>query len=340
MMVKYLHKISLMVCMLSFMSSNISASDIKEEGDYKLPIKFKSFVYDPNTKSFEGDFFQETENIARQFGGFYTEKYKKVTYEDLPQAQEKLKYINSAFNKEELNQLKLQKLKFKEEGTTLETQDLERYKVLKKQEDEFILQESIVESLQAQSKKYDRRRIAMTDMGVIFQKIFYIEMLQPQSIITSSYFYYISKIEEMRELKLIDLSGSADKISSKFKPEDIEGTDLNEMKKRCDYIFNFLKEYIYKLHNEEARRIDHGRRCLENQRIIDSNKFSNVLNLLKLNGSFSNKDISELVNYFEIKELRKEKKQMENKVRPLANLYLSFFKNLESFQKEIVINKK
>lgn len=335
-MVKYLYSISFMVFMLGFMSSNISASDTKEEGDYKPPVKFESFDYDPNIKRFEGKFFQEVENVASQLGGFYTEKYMKVTYKDLPSSQAELKRLNSVFNKEELNQLKLRKGMLKQKGVTLETQDLERYQTLGRQEGEVLLQEAVIALLEVQSKKYNNRRILMTDMSEFFQKFFYLVMLQPQSIAFSSHSYYLQEAEERRENKYIMWNGSVEQISSKFKPEDREGIDLEKMKETCSYIFGFFNEYVLQLqHTKSENQISFGKSYLKSQKVINSNAFNKVRNLIPLSDSFSNENISEVVKYFLIKNLRKDKKQMENEVKPLANFYLLFIETLESFQKEV-----
>ena len=86
-----MRSISIVIYMMGVVGINIYASDDRiEEIDNPSAIKFKSFVYDPSSKRFDGDFFEEAGHVFRELGAYYTGKYKRVVYENLPQAQDKL----------------------------------------------------------------------------------------------------------------------------------------------------------------------------------------------------------------------------------------------------------
>ncbi|NDD59221.1 MAG: hypothetical protein EBZ47_08255, partial [Chlamydiae bacterium] len=337
-MVRYMRSISIVIYMMGVVGINIYASDDRiEEIDNPSAIKFKSFVYDPSSKRFDGDFFEEAGHVFRELGAYYTGKYKRVVYENLPQAQDKLKSVSMDFDKKELNTLRSQKWALEERNEKLTDKDLDRYKTLKKQEGEILLQKTIIERFDVKTQKYDKRRIMMTDMSEWLQKIFYLAMLQPHNFCINDYPYYISETDEVYERKTISCNISPEQIRlfSKIKPEGMEGINLKEMKKTCDYVFTFLDRYSTQLLGEKSDRIKCVKGYIKAQAFINSNKFDQFRHLLKVNNSFSIENVSNMNKIFSIKSLRQAKKVMENEVKPLAQFYDSFVETLESFQKEI-----
>jgi len=320
-----------MICIVGI---NVYASDKTEEIDSPSAIKFKSFVYDPSGKRFDGDFFEEAGDIFSQLGAYYTGKYTKAKNKELPQAQDKLKSVSMDFNKKELDTLSSQKVALKEREENLTERDLDRYKILKKQEGEMLLQESIVKYFLVKTQKYDKRRLMMTDMSEWLQKIFYLEMLQPHNFHINHYPWYISETDEMHERKTISCNMSAEQIRSKFKAEEIEGINLEEMKKTLDYLFSFLGEYSVRLCDEKSNQINCGKGYMNAQTFINSHEFDQLRHLLNMESSLTMEKISDMIKVFSIKSLRQDKKVMENEVKPLAQFYDSFIQTLESFQKE------
>jgi hypothetical protein len=162
-------------------------------------------------------------------------------------------------------------------------------------------------------------------------------MLQPHNFCINDYPYYISETDEVYERKTISCNISPEQIRlfSKIKPEGMEGINLKEMKKTCDYVFTFLDRYSTQLLGEKSDRIKCVKGYIKAQAFINSNKFDQFRHLLKVNNSFSIENVSNMNKIFSIKSLRQAKKVMENEVKPLAQFYDSFVETLESFQKEI-----
>ena len=132
--------------MMGVVGINIYASDDRiEEIDNPSAIKFKSFDYDSSSKKFYGDFFDAASQIFGQLKRFYTGQYRKVLDEKLLQAQTDFESISMNFVKEELNTLRSQKSALKERNENLTNEDLTHRNILKRQEGEILLQESIVE---------------------------------------------------------------------------------------------------------------------------------------------------------------------------------------------------
>jgi len=332
-----MRSISIVICMMGVVGINIYASDDRtEEIDNPSAIKFKSFVYDPSSKRFDGDFFEEAGYIFSEFGAYYTEKYIKASkVPELLQAQDKLKSVSIYFNKQELDELRLQKLASKKRNENLTDKDLDRYKTLKKQEGEILLQKSIVEQFDVKAQKYDKRRLMMTDMIEWLQKIFYLEMLQPHNFYINRSPHHISRTDEVHERKTIFCNMSPEQIRLKFKAEEIKGINLEEMKKTLDYLFSFLDKYFVRLCDEKSKRINCGKDYMNAQAFINSNEFDQLCHSLNVDSSVIMEKISNKIKDSSIKSLRQNEKVMENTVKPLTQFYDSFIQTLESFQKEI-----
>lgn len=210
-----MRSIFIVICMMGVVGINVYAS-VKtgeiEETDSPPTIKFKSFSYDPSSKRFDGDFFNEAGNVFGQLGGFYTKKYIKAKDTELPQAQENLKSVSMNFDKKELKTLRSQKWALEEKNEKLTDKELERYKILKNKEGEILLQNAMVERFVTKTQKYDKRRRMMTDMSEWLQKIFYLEMLQPHNFYINHSPYYISETDEVHERKIISCNISAEQI--------------------------------------------------------------------------------------------------------------------------------
>jgi hypothetical protein len=235
------------------------------------------------------------------------------------------------FDKEGLNTLRLQKFALKARNVKLTDEDLARYKTFKTQEGEILLQKAIVEGFVVEAKKYDNRRLMLTDMSEWLQVIFYLEMLQPYNFCIDRYSHYVSETDEVRERKTISCKMSAEQLCSKFKPEEIEGINLEEMKKTLDYLFSFLGSYSSQLCEEKSNRISYGKDYMNAHAFINSNELDQLRRLLNI----SIENVSDTIKSLTIMSLRRYNKAMENEVKPLAQFYDSFIQTLESFQKEI-----
>jgi hypothetical protein len=279
------------------------------------PVKFEQsgIVYSPETKKFEGEFFDKASDIAHQLAGFYLEKLEKTGKPRLEAAEKEVKEIQSA-------------LKITQNEAT---ESIENSLIINLKR-ELLLAESAVHFYRFKTEKFKRRFETMSKIEEILQLTFYLEMLSlpetyspgmPYSIISVNRYKagngdHVLAQRENISFNLTSLSQIERTVREK-EGAFLKKPDFQQWLEATRHLFSILESYLMREGYENKKKIDLYKKY---KNASDLETDSQVLKLKK----------EKIMSKLEDVQFR-----IDRKIKPLADLCLHFANTLENFQKEL-----
>ena len=294
-------------------------------------ITFKNFTFDPNTKQFAGDIFDEAQVVADELGAYYTGKYQ-AAQKQLALAREQLSALKQQFNLEKYETLRTLK---REKGAEefKQSDAYESYKQLKAQHGEILLYKARMSDLKSRFYRYDEHRETMSSIPQLLQHVFYITYLEPNAFYTSiSTSYYSEKGTDI-EISTIDFLNLSDNIRN-LKAEQLECIDMELLQEDGPVVFEFLHGRARAFHERKIKKVMIAEQFFELEKSQEIRGFLSLLPAT-LPKEELYKTFIDNEKRVTIKELHAYEKKIKNEIAPLANFHNDTVDALETFRQEV-----